>query len=51
LSRIILTGLNASTFGILIARGDLAVEIGYENLSLIQEDVYVYVRQLIYLLF
>jgi pyruvate kinase len=39
LSRIILTDLNASTFGILIARGDLAVEIGYENLSLIQEDV------------
>ena len=34
LSRIILTGINASVFGILIARGDLAVEIGYENLSL-----------------
>lgn len=39
LSRIIIEGLTNSKFGILIARGDLAAEIGYENLSLIQEDI------------
>jgi pyruvate kinase len=26
-------------FGILIARGDLAVEVGFENLALVQEDI------------
>ena len=39
LARIILTGLTIPKFGILIARGDLAIEIGFENLSLIQEDI------------
>ncbi len=39
LSRILLAGLDMSKFGILIARGDLAVEVGYENLSIIQEDI------------
>ena len=39
LGRILLTGLAVPKFGILIARGDLAVEAGFENLSLIQEDI------------
>src|SRR5574339_87773 len=39
LGKILLTGLSLPKFGILIARGDLAVEIGFENLSLIQEDI------------
>ncbi|HEY6536558.1 MAG TPA: pyruvate kinase [Candidatus Nitrosocosmicus sp.] len=39
LARILLSGLNVTKFGVLIARGDLAVEIGYENLSQIQEDI------------
>jgi len=39
LGKILLTGLALPKFGILIARGDLAVELGFENLSLIQEDI------------
>jgi pyruvate kinase len=39
LAMILLEGLNVPNFGILIARGDLAVEVGFENLSLIQEDI------------
>jgi pyruvate kinase len=39
LTKILLAGLDVPKFGILIARGDLAVEIGYENLSQIQEDI------------
>jgi len=39
LGRILLTGLSLPKFGILIARGDLAIEMGFENLSLIQEDI------------
>ena len=39
LSRILLAGLDLPKFGILIARGDLAVEIGFENLALTQEDI------------
>lgn len=39
LSKILLAGLDVPKFGILIARGDLAVEIGYENLSQVQEDI------------
>ncbi|WP_243138112.1 pyruvate kinase [Heliorestis acidaminivorans] len=39
LSRILLKGLDFSNFGIMIARGDLAVEVGFENLSLVQEDI------------
>lgn len=39
LGKILLTGLSLPKFGILIARGDLAVELGFENLSLIQEDI------------
>ena len=39
LAMILLEGLTIPNFGILIARGDLAVEAGFENLSLIQEDI------------
>jgi pyruvate kinase len=39
LAIILLEGLTIPNFGILIARGDLAVEAGFENLSLIQEDI------------
>ena len=39
LAEILLTGLNLPKFGILIARGDLAVEVGFENLAFVQEDI------------
>jgi len=39
LSRILIAGLELAKFGILIARGDLAVEVGFENLALVQEDI------------
>lgn len=39
LAQLILAGLDAPKFGIMIARGDLAVEVGFENLSLVQEDI------------
>lgn len=39
LARIILAGLNFHAFGIMIARGDLAVEVGFENMSIVQEDI------------
>jgi pyruvate kinase len=39
LSKILLAGLDVPKFGVLIARGDLAVEVGFENLALIQEDI------------
>lgn len=39
LSRILLAGLNFDSFGIMIARGDLAVEVGFENMSIVQEDI------------
>ncbi|MGD1837027.1 MAG: pyruvate kinase [Nitrososphaeraceae archaeon] len=39
LARILITGLDLPKFGILIARGDLAVEVGFEKLALIQEDI------------
>lgn len=39
LGEILLAGLNLPNFGVLIARGDLAVEMGFENLAFIQEDV------------
>jgi len=38
LGEILLSGLNLPNFGVLIARGDLAVEMGFENLAFIQED-------------
>ena len=39
LAKILLGGLDLPNFGILIARGDLAVEMGFENLPAIQEDI------------
>src|SRR5262249_39629118 len=39
LANILLAGLELSKFAILIARGDLAVEVGFENLAFIKEDI------------
>jgi len=39
LGEILLAGLNLPKFGVLIARGDLAVEVGFENLAFVQEDI------------
>jgi pyruvate kinase len=39
LAHIVIAGLELPKFGILIARGDLAVEVGFENLALVQEDI------------
>ena len=35
----LIAGLELPKFAILIARGDLAVEVGFENLAYIQEDI------------
>jgi pyruvate kinase len=39
LAKILIAGLQMPGFAILIARGDLAVEVGFENLAFIQEDI------------
>ncbi|MHB1230579.1 MAG: pyruvate kinase [Halothiobacillus sp.] len=39
LPRILLTGMRSPKLGVMIARGDLAVEIGYERLSEVQEEI------------
>ncbi|MBO0995993.1 pyruvate kinase [Bacillus sp. SD088] len=39
LSNIILEGLNLNLFGVMIARGDLAIEIGYKQLVKAQEEI------------
>ena len=39
LAQLLLAGLDLPKFGVMIARGDLAVEVGFENLSLVQEDI------------
>lgn len=39
LPRILLTGLRRPPFGIMVARGDLAVEIGFERLAEVQEEI------------
>jgi pyruvate kinase len=39
LAEILLAGLTLPKFGVLIARGDLAVEVGFENLAFVQEDI------------
>ena len=39
LAQLLLAGLDLPKFGIMIARGDLAVEVGFENLALVQEDI------------
>ena len=39
LAQLLLTGLDLPKFGVMIARGDLAVEVGFEHLALVQEDI------------
>jgi pyruvate kinase len=39
LPMLLLTGLRRPTFGIMVARGDLAVEIGFERLAEVQEEM------------
>ncbi|OYV45822.1 MAG: hypothetical protein B7X12_07480 [Halothiobacillus sp. 20-53-49] len=39
LPQILLTGMRSAKLGIMIARGDLAVELGYERLSEVQEEI------------
>jgi pyruvate kinase len=39
LPALLLQGMHQETFGIMVARGDLAVEIGFERLSEIQEEI------------
>ena len=39
LPALLLQGMQAPLFGVMIARGDLAVEIGFERLSEIQEEI------------
>jgi pyruvate kinase len=39
LAQLLLAGLNLPKFGVMIARGDLAVEVGFEHLALVQEDI------------
>lgn len=39
LARLLLAGLDLPKFGVMIARGDLAVEVGFEQLALVQEDI------------
>jgi pyruvate kinase len=39
LANILIAGLELRKFGILIARGDLAVKVGFENLPFVQEDI------------
>ena len=39
LPKLLLTGMQEKVFGIMIARGDLAVEIGFERMGEIQEEI------------
>jgi len=39
LAQLLLAGLDLPKLGVMIARGDLAVEVGFENLALVQEDI------------
>jgi pyruvate kinase len=39
LTKIMMEGLNFASFGVMIARGDLAVEIGYTELTHVQESI------------
>jgi len=39
LASLLLVGLGLPSFGVMIARGDLAVEVGFEDLAFVQEDI------------
>ncbi|WP_027409971.1 pyruvate kinase [Anoxybacteroides tepidamans] len=39
LARILLEGLKLSSFGVMIARGDLAIEVGFEHMSIVQREI------------
>jgi pyruvate kinase len=39
LAQLLLAGLGLSPCGVMIARGDLAVEVGFERLAIVQEDI------------
>lgn len=39
LPRILLAGMRSSQLGVMVARGDLAVELGFERLSEVQEEI------------
>jgi len=39
LAQLLLAGLELPNFGVMIARGDLAVEVGFEQLARVQEDI------------
>lgn len=39
LPRILLTGMRSPRLGVMVARGDLAVEMGFERLSEVQEEI------------
>jgi pyruvate kinase len=39
LARILLEGLKLPSFGVMIARGDLAIEVGFENMSIMQHEI------------
>lgn len=39
LAAILLAGLSLPAFGVMIARGDLAVEVGFEDLAVVQENI------------
>jgi pyruvate kinase len=39
LAQLLLAGLELPKFGVMIARGDLAVEVGFEHLARVQEDI------------
>ena len=39
LPRLLLAGLRSPPFGVMVARGDLAVEMGFERLAEVQEEI------------
>jgi pyruvate kinase len=39
LPRILLAGMRSPPFGVMVARGDLAVEVGFERLAEVQEEI------------
>lgn len=39
LARILLEGLKLPSFAVMIARGDLAIEVGFEHMSIVQQEI------------